>query len=181
MNRMHLLDGEKLIEKNGIYGGFFLIILVMAYALILHPAWLRYEQLVQEEGALRTRFKEEYRLTASLSNFQQQVGGLIKRLDRFKKKAFKNDLASVLAFLTETGVQAGLSFELVEPDKEIALENLFEQVIHLKAWGEYAPFIQFIHRIAQRSPYLRWQDFEMKEKGDLLELNMTLTWYRVSL
>lgn len=107
------------------------------------------KQTESREQRLRTEFKNKQAKAANLDDYKQQLeemrqsfGAMLKQLPD------KTEVAALLVDVSQTGLAAGLEFELFQPMGEIQKDFYAELPIKLRVFGEYHEFGEFVSGLA---------------------------------
>jgi len=113
------------------------------------------EQLIQLEAVekteleLRKDFEVKQAKAANLEKYKQQLeemkqsfGAMLRQLPN------KTEVAELIVDVSQTGLAAGLEFELFQPSGEIPKEFYAELPINIKVRGGYHEFGEFISGLA---------------------------------
>jgi type IV pilus assembly protein PilO len=102
-----------------------------------------------QEQRLRTEFKKKQEKAANLNAYKQQLeemrqsfGAMLKQLPD------KTEVAALLVDVSQTGLAAGLEFELFQPLGEVQKDFYAELPIKLRVFGEYHEFGEFVSGLA---------------------------------
>lgn len=107
------------------------------------------EKIEKKETALRQEFErkqaravnlEKYKI--QLEEMRQSFGAMLRQLPN------KTEVADLLVDVSQTGLAAGLEFELFDPQSEVPKEFYAELPINLKVHGGYHEFGEFISGLA---------------------------------
>ncbi|VAX10403.1 Type IV pilus biogenesis protein PilO [hydrothermal vent metagenome] len=134
------------------------IILILLICASLSVAWYygnTQEQLAQLEKVkkteieLRKNFEIKQAKAASLEKYKQQLeemkesfGAMLRQLPN------KTEVAELIVDVSQTGLAAGLEFELFQPAGEVPKEFYAELPINIKVRGGYHEFGEFISGLA---------------------------------
>ena len=104
---------------------------------------------VRQEQDLRKDFEKKQEKAANLENYKKQLaemeasfGAMVRQLPD------KTEVAELLVDVSQTGLAAGLEFELFQPQGEIRKEFYAELPIKLRVTGTYHEFGDFISGLA---------------------------------
>ncbi|MBB1125664.1 type 4a pilus biogenesis protein PilO [Thiospirillum jenense] len=107
------------------------------------------EVVKRKELELRTSFENKQKKAVLLEAYELQLqemnesfGAMLKRLPN------KTEVASLLIDVSQTGLAAGLEFQLFQPTGEAAKEFYAELPIKINVTGQYHQFGQFISGLA---------------------------------
>ncbi len=110
---------------------------------------LQLERTEKEEITLRKDFEQKQAKAVSLDKYKQQLeemrqsfGAMLRQLPN------KTEVAELLVDVSQTGLAAGLEFELFQPTGEIPKEFYAELPIKLKVHGGFHEFGEFISGLA---------------------------------
>jgi type IV pilus assembly protein PilO len=107
------------------------------------------KQTESREQRLRTEFKNKQAKAANLDEYKRQLeemrqsfGAMLKQLPD------KTEVAALLVDVSQTGLAAGLEFELFQPMGEVQKDFYAELPIKLRVFGEYHEFGEFVSGLA---------------------------------
>ncbi|MES9884271.1 MAG: type 4a pilus biogenesis protein PilO [Sedimenticola sp.] len=107
------------------------------------------EKVVKDEAGLRTQFTAKQAKAVNLEKYKKQLeemkqsfGTMLRQLPN------KTEVADLLVDVSQTGLAAGLEFELFDPQGEVQREFYAELPIKIKVHGNYHEFGGFISGIA---------------------------------
>jgi len=110
---------------------------------------LQLERTEKQEVTLRKDFEIKQAKAASLDKYKQQLeemrqsfGAMLRQLPN------KTEVAELLVDVSQTGLAAGLEFELFQPTGEVPKEFYAELPIKLKVHGGFHAFGEFISGLA---------------------------------
>jgi len=140
------------------------------------------ERVEAEERNLRVEFERKQEKSANLEDYKQQLeemrqsfGAMLKQLPD------KTEVAALLVDVSQTGLAAGLEFELFQPLEEVRKDFYAELPIKLRVLGGYHEFGEFISGLAALPRIVTIHDvnIEPQKEGDgRLELVATAKTYR---
>jgi type IV pilus assembly protein PilO len=109
----------------------------------------RLETAQRKEAELRTSFETKQRKAASLEAYRLQLeemkqsfGAMLRQLPD------KTEVAALLVDVSQTGLAAGLEFELFQPSGEQLKDFYAELPIKVQVNGQYHEFGQFVSGLA---------------------------------
>lgn len=109
----------------------------------------RLEQEEAKELELRKTFETKQRKAANLNAYRQQLeemkesfGAMLRQLPD------KTEVAALLVDVSQTGLAAGLEFELFQPEGEQSKDFYAELPINIRVSGRYHEFGRFISGLA---------------------------------
>jgi len=107
------------------------------------------KRVQQEELRLRQEFEKKQAKAANLDAYRQQLAEMEESFGTMLRQLpDKTEVAALLVDVSQTGLAAGLEFELFQPLGEIPKEFYAELPIKLKVTGEYHEFGEFISGLA---------------------------------
>jgi len=134
------------------------IILILLLCALVTVGWyyldtqdqlIQLEKVEKKELALRKDFEEKQAKAVNLEKYKQQLeemkqsfGAMLRQLPN------KTEVAELLVDVSQTGLAAGLEFELFKPTGEVPREFYAELPILLKVHGGYHEFGEFISGLA---------------------------------
>ena len=141
------------------------------------------ESVEQRENDLRIIFERKAKQAANLEAYEQQLeemsesfGAMLRQLPN------KTEVADLLVDVSQTGLAAGLEFELFNPQNEIPKDFYAELPIQIRVIGNYHEFGDFVSGVAALPRIVTVSDISIspKTKGsdDLLAMNLTAKTYR---
>jgi type IV pilus assembly protein PilO len=139
-----------------------------------------------KELVLRQDFETKQRKAANLNAYRQQLeemkesfGAMLRQLPD------KTEVAALLVDVSQTGLAAGLEFELFQPQGEQSKDFYAELPIAIRVTGHYHEFGRFISGLAALPRIVTIHDVEMSNpggdsgaEGAKLSLEATVKTYR---
>ena len=133
-------------------------VLVAFLGLVLLGGWYWFftqDQLDQlsrvetEETELKTTFEAKQRLASRLGAYQEQLEEIKGTLqDLLRQLPGSAEIAALLVDVSQTGLAAGLEFELFRPEAEISKSFYAEIPIKVEVIGQYHDFGYFVSGLA---------------------------------
>ena len=124
------------------------------------------DQAERQEADLKLQFETKQHKAANLEKYRQQMkemednfGTLLRQLPG------KTEVAGLLEDISQTGLAAGLEFQLFKPESEIRREFYSELPINMKVTGTYHEFGTFVSDIAALPRIVTVHDFAMTPVG----------------
>ena len=173
--------------KAGVITAISVLAGVAWYYLVTSEQLARLSRVEAEEQELRTSFESKQRKAASLDQYREQLeqmeesfGAMVRQLPD------QTEVAALLVEVSQTGLAAGLEFELFQPTGESKKDFYAELPIRIRVLGDYHQFGRFasglaalprivtIHNVAIGP---RGRDGE-GEAGRLMSLDATVKTYR---
>ena len=156
---MNMQELNELDFSNiGDWPGFVKAILIVVLCALVGVGWYfydiegRYETLARAENTeqeLRQDFEnkqakaanlEAYR--AQLAEMQESFGAMLRQLPN------RTEVADLLVDVSQTGLAAGLEFELFQPQGEVPKDFYAELPIKIRVIGSYHEFGEFVSGLA---------------------------------
>lgn len=161
-----------------------LLVGVGGYYLDTEDQLNRLSQIEKKESELRRTFEIKQAKAANLDAYKKQLeemkqsfGAMLRQLPN------KTEVADLLVDVSQTGLAAGLEFELFKPEAEVPREFYAELPIQLKVTGQYHEFGDFISGLAALPRIVTIHDIRIQERKQggqekLLSLEATAKTYR---
>ena len=166
-----------------------LILILMAgvgtawYFLDIEDQYKALEQVENTEKELRLEFEgkqakaanlEAYR--AQLAEMEESFGAMLRQLPN------RTEVADLLVDVSQTGLAAGLEFELFQPQPERPRDFYAELPIKLRVVGTYHEFGEFVSGLAALPRIVTIHDVQIKplgrKSGGQLTMEATARTYR---
>ncbi|MEN8177916.1 MAG: type 4a pilus biogenesis protein PilO [Pseudomonadota bacterium] len=139
----------------------------------------RLSKIEKTESDLRRTFEIKQAKAANLDAYKKQLeemkqtfGAMLRQLPN------KTEVADLLVDVSQTGLAAGLEFELFKPEAEVPREFYAELPIQLKVTGQYHEFGDFISGLAALPRIVTIHDIkiqERKQSGSSKQLTLEAT------
>jgi len=127
----------------------------------------------REEITLKKDFEKKQAKAANLDAYREQLeemrqsfGAMLRQLPD------KTEVASLLVDVSQTGLAAGLEFELFRPQPENKKEFYAELPINIRVLGEYHQFGQFVSGLAALPRIVTVHDVTIEPQKDGKKLVM---------
>jgi type IV pilus assembly protein PilO len=127
---------------------------------------LRLDQERAKELELRQSFETKQRKAANLDAYRQQLeemkesfGAMLRQLPD------KTEVAALLVDVSQTGLAAGLEFELFQPEGEQSKDFYAELPINIRVTGRYHEFGRFISGLAALPRIVTIHDVKISNPG----------------
>jgi type IV pilus assembly protein PilO len=168
-------------------GAVVLAFLVVTGLLVYYFVWSEerpeLQQRETEEQALRSEFKSKHSKAVNLEVYKQQLkdiersfGALLRQLPG------KTEVPSLLVDISQTGLAAGLSEKLFQPEAEVKKDFYAEKPIKIRLTGSYHQFGEFVSGIAALPRIVTLDDISIKPDSkdayDALSMELTAKTYR---
>ncbi len=142
------------------------LIAVGWYFFDIEDQYLQLERHKQTEQELRQQFEIKQAKAANLDAYKAQLaemqesfGAMLRQLPN------KTEVAGLLVDVSQTGLAAGLEFELFQPQKEIPREFYAELPIKLRVRGRYHEFGDFVSGLVSLPRIVTLHDFSIRRAG----------------
>lgn len=168
-------------------GAVVLAFLVVTGLLVYYFVWSEQRPELQqreaEEQGLRNEFKTKHAKAVNLEVYKQQLkdiersfGALLRQLPG------KTEVPSLLVDISQTGLAAGLSEKLFQPQAEVKKDFYAEKPIKIRLTGSYHQFGEFVSGIAALPRIVTLDDINIKPDSkdayDALSMELTAKTYR---
>ncbi len=138
-------------------GAVKFIVVLLLFALVV-GGWYYFDTKTQLEGLetaerreldLRKTFEGKQKKAANLNAYKQQLAEMRESFGAMLRQLpDKTEVAALLVDVSQTGLAAGLEFELFQPAGEVPKDFYAELPIKLKVIGDYHEFGDFISGLA---------------------------------
>ena len=138
------------------------------------------QQAETKEQELRQVFEVKAKKAANLEAYEQQLaemkesfGAMLRQLPN------KTEVAELLVDISQTGLAAGLEFELFKPQAEVPKEFYAELPISIRVKGDYHEFGSFISGVAALPRIVTVNDINIEpDKDGKLTMDILAKTYR---
>ncbi len=138
--------------------------------------YLALENVEKEEQALRHEFERKQAKAVNLDAYREQLkemeesfGAMLRQLPD------KTEVAALLVDVSQTGLAAGLEFELFQPMPEIKRDFYAELPIKIRVVGDYHEFGEFVSGLAALPRIVTVHDVKISRRKDSDKLVMEAT------
>lgn len=132
------------------------------YYLITSGQVERLDRVQQEESELRESFEQKQQKAANLDGYRVQLAKMEESFGTLLRQLpDRTEVASLLVDVSQTGLAAGLEFELFQPSGEIDKDFYAELPIRVRVSGRYHQFATFISGLAALPRIVTVHDIEM--------------------
>ena len=145
----------------------FFGVLGLGYWLDIKDQRATLEKAEAKETELRQTFEARAKKAANLAAYEQQLaemkesfGAMLRQLPN------KTEVAELLVDISQTGLAAGLEFELFKPQAEVPKEFYAELPISIRVKGDYHEFGSFISGVAALPRIVTVHDINMEPNDD---------------
>ena len=110
---------------------------------------------------------EAYR--AQLVEMEESFGAMLRQLPN------RTEVADLLVDVSQTGLAAGLEFELFQPQAELPKDFYAELPIMIRVLGQYHEFGEFVSGLAALPRIVTIHDIQIEPRGEGTELVLQAT------
>ncbi len=119
------------------------------YHFITRDQITRLDRSVAKEVDLRASFEKKQEKAANLGGYEQQLAKMEERFGAMVRQLpDRTEVAGLLVDVSQTGLAAGLEFELFQPSTEQQKDFYAELPIRVRVNGRYHEFGRFISGLA---------------------------------
>jgi type IV pilus assembly protein PilO len=134
-----------------------------------------------KELTLKQTYQGKYRIAVNLEAYEEQLDQLQSDFSSMLKSLpTSNETPGLLDDITLVGTSAGLTFRLLNWQREIPKEFYSELPIEMEVFGAYHNFGQFASEIAGLPRIVTVHDFEVTQEANTLKLKVQAKTYRTS-
>ncbi len=134
------------------------------------------------EQDLKRSYRSKYAIAANMEAYQEQLTQLKSDFaTMLKSLPTSNETPGLLDDITFIGTSSGLTFKLLNWQQEVPKEFYSELPIQMEVQGRYHDFGLFLADIAALPRIVTVHNFEIKEDGELLNLQLQAKTYRTAL
>lgn len=132
-----------------------------------------------EEQTLKQNYQAKYRIAVNLHAYEEQLQQLQQDFSfMLKSLPTSNETPGLLDDITFVGTSAGLTFRLLNWQKEVPKEFYTELPIQIEVTGSYHDFGQFVSNIAALPRIVTVHDFKVSQEQSTLKLTLGAKTYR---
>jgi len=167
------------------------IVLIAAICVLIgYGAWAKdvklqlesLDKVEKEEISLKQTFETKQKKAANLKALKEQLAEMKQSFgDMIRQLPDKTEVAGLIVDISQTGLAAGLEFELFKPGAEKPAEFYSELPISIRVVGEYHQFGEFVSGIATLPRIVTTHDISISSSGGTsgsLVMNATAKTYR---
>lgn len=123
-------------------------------------------QVEREEVDLRAEFESKQERAANLENYKKQLALMEESFGAMRRQLpDSTEVADLLVDMSQTGLAAGLEFELFQPQGEAPKEFYAELPIKLRVKGSYHEFGEFVSGLAALPRIVTIHNVQVKPGG----------------
>ena len=143
-----------------------LILIVASWYYDINPLREEHAKHIDKEEELKATFETKQKKVANLDGLKQQLLEMEQSFgDMLKQLPDQTEVAGLIVDISQTGLAAGLEFELFKPGSEKLSEFYAELPIQLKVIGRYHQFGKFVSDLAALSRIVTTHDVSIKSSG----------------
>jgi type IV pilus assembly protein PilO len=154
LNQLNELDFQNIGEWPNLAKAILILLLCGAvggawYYFNTKDQLARLEAVEAEEATLRKTFESKQERAANLDAYRQQLAEMKESFGAMLRQLpDKTEVAALLVDVSQTGLAAGLEFELFQPSGEELKDFYAELPIRVRVTGRYHEFGRFISGLA---------------------------------
>lgn len=159
-----------------------IIALIGGYYTLVKDKLPLLEKVQLQEVDLKASYQGKYNIAVNLPAYQEQLKRLEKDFSSMLKSLpTSNETPGLLDDITFVGTSAGLTFKLLNWQKEVPKEFYTELPIQIEVTGNYHAFGKFVSDIAALPRIVTVHDFEVSQELSNLKLKLAAKTYRAEL
>jgi len=162
----------------------FMAIMVagLSYWFIVQPKLPVWDAAERKEAELKLQFEAKYRIAVNLEAYKEQLAQLKQDFSSMLRSLpTSNETPGLLDDITYVGTSSGLTFKLLNWQKEIPKEFYTELPIEIEVSGGYHNFGQFVSKVADLPRIVTLHDFVIEQNNERLHLKLQAKTYRTAL
>jgi type IV pilus assembly protein PilO len=156
-----------------------ILMIVAGYYLVIEDQLVRLDTVQKKELTLLRDFEKKQAKAVNLDGYRKQLEEMKESFGTMLRQLpDKTEVAELLVDVSQTGLAAGLEFELFKPLDEVPREFYAELPIQIVVRGEYHEFGDFISGLAALPRIVTIHDIKIKrpsEKADQQDLMLQAT------
>ena len=167
--------------KAGLIVVVCILILVAGYFLDIKGQLENLERARGQEATLKQEFERKQAKAANLEKYKAQLEEMKKSFGTMLRQLpSKTEVEDLLVDISQTGLAAGIEFQLFQPGQERQIEFYAELPIKMKMTGTYHQFGRFVGGIAALPRIVTLHDINISrdKKTDKLVMDVTAKTYR---
>ena len=159
-----------------------IVISALSYYGLVSPKLPILEQAEKQEAELKMQFQAKYRLAVNLPAYKEQLARIEEDFSSMLKSLpTQNETPGLLDDITYVGTSAGLTFRVLNWQKEIPKEFYTELPIKIEVSGRYHNFGEFVSKVAELPRIVTMHDFEVNAQDGTLRFSLLAKTYRTSM
>lgn len=130
----------------------------------------------KKELELKQSFETKQKKSINLPDYQQQLAQIEAQLeDMIRQMPTKEEVASLLIDISQTGLASGLEFRLFKPGAPIRKDFYFELPINIEVIGKYEELGLFVSGLASLPRIVTVHDVSILPEGKEGKMKMNAT------
>jgi type IV pilus assembly protein PilO len=126
----------------------------------------RLKSAEQKELTVKREFEEKQKKAVNLQDYQDQLTQIETSLDEMiRQMPTKDELASLLVDISQTGLASGLQFRLFQPEAPILKDFYSELPIKIQVTGQYEELGLFVSGLASLPRIVTLHDVNIVPQG----------------
>lgn len=167
-----------------------MLVIVVVCGAIFYATWhydvqkqrTKLEQIVQQENDLKQTFEIKQKKAANLEALKQQMAEMEQSFgDMLRQLPNQTEVAGLLVDISQTGLAAGLEFEMFKPEDEVPSDFYAELPIQIRVVGDYHQLGEFVSGVASLPRIVTTHNVNISRSdgaGDKLTMNAVAKTYR---
>lgn len=145
----------------------FVGVLGAGYWLDIKDQRAQLEKTERKEVELRKTFENRAQKAANLEAYEQQLAEMRESFGAMLRQLpDRTEVAELLVDISQTGLAAGLEFELFKPQAEVPKEFYAELPISIRVKGNYHEFGEFVSGVAALPRIVTVHDVNIKDNQE---------------
>jgi len=125
------------------------------------------EKAEKKEQELKTAFENKQKKSVNLADYQEQLTQIEASLtEMIRQMPTKEEVASLLVDISQTGLASGLEFRLFKPSEPVRKDFYFELPINIQVIGKYEELGQFVSGLASLPRIVTVHDVSIAPEKD---------------
>jgi type IV pilus assembly protein PilO len=151
-----------------------IVVIVVVCAIVAYGTWhydikpqlQALEKIEKEELTLKGTFEKKQKKAANLNALKEQLAEMKQSFgDMIRQLPDQTEVAGLIVDISQTGLAAGLEFELFKPGKEKPAEFYSELPISIRVVGGYHQFGEFVSGIATLPRIVTTHNISIEKRG----------------
>ncbi|MGH8273165.1 MAG: type 4a pilus biogenesis protein PilO [Gammaproteobacteria bacterium] len=167
-----------IVGKAVIAAIIIVAVLVIGYFLVIRSQLKALDNARVQEVTLRHTFEQRQRLAANLDAYQRQLKTMQKKFgDLLMRLPSKNEIDDLLADVSQTAREDGLTQTLFQPEPEVRKDFYAEKPISMAYEGSWQQIAKFVSDVSSLSRIVTFKDFSLDplKSGDGSQLDFKVT------
>ncbi|MCB1858794.1 MAG: type 4a pilus biogenesis protein PilO [Gammaproteobacteria bacterium] len=184
LQELNELDLNNIGDWPGLIKGALIVILCVGlgvgwYYFDTEDQILQLRQVEEQERQLRVKFEEKQAKAVNLERYKKQLEEMKQSLGAMLRQLpDKTEVAELLVDVSQTGLAAGLEFELFDPLGENRKEFYAELPINIRVTGDYHQFGNFVSGLASLPRIVTIHNIQISPRGGGLVMDAVAKTYR---